>query len=119
MNTVALPTQTESEFKKNNEKERNTVVVQNEELISKYGRGSETLGLDEVVQSCEGYVEFTRDGKIKKRTGQAVAVSKYPEDVMVGQHLCVWGSWWNDVLGWGYACCHSNTKYSPCYQEKG
>ena len=25
--------------------------------------------------------------------------SKYPEDVCYGEHLTVWGSWWNETLG--------------------
>ena len=32
--------------------------------------------------------------------------SKYPEDVFRGNHASVWGSWWNEELGWGYKCCH-------------
>jgi pre-mRNA-processing factor SLU7 len=42
-----------------------------------------------------------RDGKGK---------SKYEEDVLINNHISVWGSWWNETLGWGYACCHSDVK---------
>ena len=27
-----------------------------------------------------------------------------------GNHNQIWGSWWNEELGWGYACCHINDK---------
>ncbi|CAD8176696.1 unnamed protein product [Paramecium pentaurelia] len=36
--------------------------------------------------------------------------SKYEEDKYIGQHTQIWGSYWNEVLGWGFACCYSNQK---------
>jgi len=45
--------------------------------------------------------------------------SKYQEDIIYGDHTSVWGSWWNETLGWGYECCHSNEKHSACYGDKG
>ena len=48
-----------------------------------------------------------------------MGVSKYPENVYIHDHTSVWGSWWNEYLGWGYACCHSNTKMSNCSGTRG
>jgi len=31
----------------------------------------------------------------------------------------VWGSYYNDLLGWGFGCCHTTTKNSMCSGEKG
>ncbi|CAK89246.1 unnamed protein product (macronuclear) [Paramecium tetraurelia] len=45
--------------------------------------------------------------------------SKYEEDKYIGQHTQIWGSYWNEVLGWGFACCYSNQKSQECLGEKG
>ena len=45
--------------------------------------------------------------------------SRYPEDIFRNKHTTVWGSWWNEHLGWGYACCHANDKLSICQGESG
>lgn len=45
--------------------------------------------------------------------------SRYPEDQYINNHTSVWGSWWNETLGWGYSCCNSNDKLSMCEGEKG
>lgn len=45
--------------------------------------------------------------------------SKYEEEKQFGQHTEVWGSYWNEVMGWGFACCYSNTKTEECLGEKG
>ena len=47
------------------------------------------------------------------------AKSKYPEDVFINDHTSVWGSWWNENLGWGYTCCHNTIKASMCLGVKG
>ena len=41
-------------------------------------------------------------------------MSKYNEDIVIGNHFSVWGSWWNEELGWGFKCCHANDKRSYC-----
>ncbi|KAM3127772.1 hypothetical protein pb186bvf_020150 [Paramecium bursaria] len=45
--------------------------------------------------------------------------SKYIEDQYIGEHNQIWGSYWNEVLGWGFACCFSNKKTNECLGEKG
>lgn len=31
----------------------------------------------------------------------------------------MWGSWWNEELGWGFGCCHQTEKGSVCLGERG
>jgi len=45
--------------------------------------------------------------------------SKYEEDVLINDHISVWGSWYNRYLGWGYICCYSTDKLSYCGGVKG
>lgn len=54
-----------------------------------------------------------------KKIQNTMKKSKYAEDQFINNHTSVWGSWWNEVLGWGYACCHSNDKLSICEGESG
>ena len=44
---------------------------------------------------------------------EAVARSRYDEDVYPGDHTSVWGSYWSDGR-WGYACCKSHLKNALC-----
>lgn len=74
----------------------------------------------EHLTETEAYYEYSIDGKLKKDTPQYGRIkSRYPEDVFANDHTSVWGSWWNQYLGWGYQCCHSNTKQSMCMGLKG
>lgn len=51
---------------------------------------------------------------------QAVAKSKYEEDMFPGNHTSVWGSYFDKrSMRWGYACCHSLTFKSYCTGEAG
>lgn len=34
-------------------------------------------------------------------------------------HSSVWGSWWNEILGWGYSCCHGTIRSENCKGQKG
>ncbi len=88
--------------------------------MKKYGIPSSTAQPVEEIAESEAYQEYTVDGRVKKeQTNTGRAKSKYPEDEFVNDHTSVWGSWWNQYLGWGYACCHSNTKMSSCLGPKG
>lgn len=44
--------------------------------------------------------------------------SKYEEDVLVNNHIFVWGSYWF-LNQWGYKCCHTFVKNSYCTGEAG
>lgn len=52
---------------------------------------------------------------IKTQAGK----SRYEEDIFPGDHSTVWGSWWNEELGWGFGCCHQTEKTTTCLGEKG
>ena len=120
LNTIGLPSGTEVLFKKMKEKEKETVSTKTLELLGKYG-GEEHLKADEGIlyAQTEKYVEFGRDGKPKNLYDKGRGKSKYDEDRLINNHSSVWGSWWNEELGWGYKCCFSNEKQSICLGEKG
>lgn len=120
LNTIGLPSGTEVLFKKMKEKEKETVSTKTLELLGKYG-GEEHLKADEGIlyAQTEKYVEFGRDGKPKNLYDKGRGKSKYDEDRLINNHSSVWGSWWNEELGWGYKCCFSNEKQSMCLGEKG
>lgn len=48
-----------------------------------------------------------------------VTRSKYEEDVLVNNHTCVWGSWYNPTFGWGYQCCYAVDRNAQCLGIKG
>ena len=52
--------------------------------------------------------------------GQAVAKSKYEENVFPSNHVSVWGSYYDKrSMRWGFSCCHSLTYKSYCTGEDG
>jgi pre-mRNA-processing factor SLU7 len=89
-------------------------------LLEKYG-GEEHLKAaplhDAAVIENERFVEYDETGAIKGAPKKAVK-SKYAEDVLVNNHISVWGSWWCN-FEWGYSCCHSTVKNSYCTGEEG
>lgn len=84
----------------------------------------------------EGYVEYTRDGKVIQPLTKGPAMpppqppsstgggassssgpvrSMYQEDVHPGNHKAIYGSWFDkESMQWGYACCHSTIHSSYC-----
>eukprot|EP00096_Caligus_rogercresseyi_P015417 TRINITY_DN7854_c0_g1_i1.p1 TRINITY_DN7854_c0_g1~~TRINITY_DN7854_c0_g1_i1.p1 ORF type:complete len:588 (+),score=246.49 TRINITY_DN7854_c0_g1_i1:387-2150(+) len=89
-------------------------------ILSKYG-GEEHLEApprELIFSQTEDYVEYSRHGKVIKGEEEAVARSKYEEDVHPGNHSSVWGSYWKGGQ-WGFACCHSFIKNSYCTGEAG
>ena len=48
---------------------------------------------------------------------RAKVKSRYEEDVLIGNHSAVWGSYW-EAGDWGYACCKSTVKNSYCVANK-
>ena len=54
----------------------------------------------------EGYVEYSADGRVLKVRKRLHEKSKYEEDVLLGSHTSVWGSYFDVSIGsWGFKCC--------------
>ena len=107
-------------FRRKEEKEREeNREAQRKKLLESYG-GEQHLQpklRDALPIENERYVEYDATGAIKG-VPKTETKSKYPEDVLVNNHISVWGSWWRDFQ-WGYACCHSTVKNSYCTGEEG
>ncbi|CAD8157019.1 unnamed protein product [Paramecium octaurelia] len=78
------------------------------------------------VQVDKSNTKDKKEEKLQKKGDEIVTKiqkqiprSKYEEDKYIGQHTQIWGSYWNEVLGWGFACCYSNQKSQECLGEKG
>ncbi|XP_032885542.1 pre-mRNA-splicing factor SLU7 isoform X3 [Amblyraja radiata] len=89
-------------------------------ILEKYG-GQEHLNVpprELLLAQTEDYVEYSRHGAVLKGQEKAVIKSKYEEDVLISNHIAVWGSYWKDGK-WGYKCCHAFMKTSYCTGEAG
>jgi len=120
INPIANPSQTEIIFKDYKKKKEQIKSKMREELLAKYG-GAEHLEAQEdfIPEEIEEYHEYGPDGKPIKKGLKKVKATKYPEDVYVNGHTSVWGSYYDDDLGWGYQCCLSHDKNSQCKGEEG
>jgi len=116
----ANPTSGEITRKKELQEAEEKRAAQKKVLQEKYG-GQDKFGDDTLkkiaVTESERYVEYDERGLIKGAP-KVKAKSKYAEDILIGNHTSVWGSWWSNFK-WGYACCHSTTKNSYCTGEAG
>lgn len=70
-----------------------------------------------LLAQTENYVEYSRTGQVIKGQERAKVKSRYEEDVLIGNHTAVWGSFW-EAGDWGYACCKSTVKNSYCVANK-
>lgn len=93
---------------------------QKKSILEKYGgqKHLDTPPVELLLAQTEDYVEYSRHGTVIKGQEKAVARSKYEEDVLINNHMCIWGSFWKDGR-WGYKCCHSFVKMSYCTGEAG
>jgi len=71
-----------------------------------------------LLGQSEVYAEYDATGRLIKGVEKAVTRSRWEEDVYVGNHTSVWGSWWT-AGQWGYKCCHSTVKHSYCTGAAG
>jgi len=88
-------------------------------VLDKYG-GMEHLKAppkELLLAQTENYVEYSRTGQVIKGQERAKVKSRYEEDVLIGNHTAVWGSYW-EAGDWGYACCKSTVKNSYCVANK-
>ena len=117
---LAMPSQAELSFKAVQERKKMLQQANSKSVLDKYGNAAGELPADlKAVAQTERYAEYDARGRVVK--GQDVKVmSRYEEDVLVGNHTAVWGSWYDMDSGmWGYACCHGTTKGSYCSGEDG
>ena len=117
----ANPTAGEFYRKKELEEAESQRVEREKKLLEKYGGGDQKAMPQAIrnmaITESERFVEYDEAGLIKGAPRQQ-AKSKYPEDVLNGNHKSIWGSWWSNFK-WGYACCHSFVKNSYCTGEEG
>ncbi|KAJ4946253.1 hypothetical protein JOQ06_023921 [Pogonophryne albipinna] len=116
----ADPTKLELLHKSFKVKKEDFKEKQRDSILEKYG-GEEHLDApprELLLAQTEDYVEYSRHGAVLKGQDKAVARSKYEEDVVINNHNCIWGSFWNDGY-WGYKCCHSMVKMSYCTGDAG
>ncbi|EGR29555.1 step ii splicing factor slu7, putative [Ichthyophthirius multifiliis] len=118
LSSIANPTLTEKVFKEMLDKDKNIKNMKIKQILQVYG-GEEHLDVDYdlIVGQTEKYAEYSADGQQLDIYNHKR--SKYIEDVFINNHTTVWGSWYSDVLGWGFACCHNNLKDSVCSGDKG
>jgi pre-mRNA-processing factor SLU7 len=117
---LAMPSQAERSFKDVQERKKMLQQANSKSVLDKYGSAANAPPEDlRAIQQTEAYAEYDVTGRVLR--GQDVKVlSRYEEDVMVGNHTSVWGSWYDLERGiWGYACCHNTTKHSYCSGEDG
>ncbi|KAK6341936.1 mRNA splicing protein [Orbilia blumenaviensis] len=120
MHLQANPTEGEILRKKLETQKDDQTQKKRQALLDKYGGGEylQAPPKGATVTESERYIEYSESGDLVKGKADAVAKSKYPEDVYINNHTSVWGSWWQNFK-WGYACCHSFVKNSYCTGEEG
>ncbi|EAS01139.2 Pre-mRNA-splicing factor SLU7 (macronuclear) [Tetrahymena thermophila SB210] len=118
LSSIANPTLTEKVYREMKNKESTLRDKNMQKVFVQYGGEEHFEGdMDLILGQTEKYAEYAPDGTQLDIYNHKR--SKYAEDIYINNHTSVWGSWFNDYLGWGYACCHSNTKSSTCQGEKG
>jgi len=117
---TAQPTQAEKMHQVFKQRSKDLKSQQKTELMEKYG-GQEHMDAPKelIYGQTEQYVEYSRDGRVLQGRERALVQSKYQEDVMVGNHSSVWGSWFDPVSKtWGFACCQQTMKNAYCIPLK-
>eukprot|EP00930_Biecheleria_cincta_P105905 TRINITY_DN98_c0_g1_i1.p1 TRINITY_DN98_c0_g1~~TRINITY_DN98_c0_g1_i1.p1 ORF type:complete len:704 (-),score=195.17 TRINITY_DN98_c0_g1_i1:40-2082(-) len=117
---TAQPTQALKMFEVYKNRSEDLKKTQQKELVDKYG-GQEHMNApqDLLFSQNDNYVEYARDGRILKGRERAYVKSKYEEDLLVGNHSSIWGSWFDANSGrWGFACCRQCMKNAYCIPIK-
>ena len=110
---VAMPSQTAMLFRQHGEKRQTMQSANLKQLLTKYG-GESHMNLPDHVKAAS---------KMEPETGEQVAANateltgligirtKFTEDVFLGNHSAVWGSFFcTETKKWGYKCCKLTTK---------
>lgn len=117
---TAQPTQASKMFEVFKQRSDDLKTKQKEELMAKYG-GHEHLDAPKelIYGQTDSYVEYSRDGRVLKGRERAYVKSKYEEDLLVGNHSSIWGSWYDPAQkAWGFACCQQCMKNAYCVPLK-
>ena len=117
----SMPSQAELMFKKYKETKSDIVRTLKKNLVEKYG-GEEYLNPPKIFidQENETYSEYTITGKpVPIQNQSKKKKSRYEEDIFLNDHKSVWGSYFHEHFGWGYACCYSHDRNSFCSFEEG
>ncbi|PFH34081.1 putative SLU7 splicing factor [Besnoitia besnoiti] len=112
----AQPTQLEKLYQEHVDRKKDLEDQKKNALLTKYG-GEEHLNADPRLLSAqtEVYVEYSRDGNIAKGRNRVLVKSKYEEDVYIGNHTSVFGSWYNMATQkWGFKCCKQTDFGADC-----
>lgn len=120
LHMLAMPSAAELSFKAVQERKKMLQQANTKSVLDRYGNAADEPSADlKAVAQTEQYAEYDARGRVVR--GQDVkVVSRYDEDVLVGNHTSIWGSWYDIPSGtWGYACCHGTTKGSYCTGEDG
>lgn len=85
-------------------------------LAEKYGNAAaEAPDTALLLGQSEQYVEYGRDGRVIKGEDKVVPKTKYAEDVHLGNHSAVWGSWYDkNTRRWGFSCCQQTSRQAYC-----
>lgn len=116
----AQPTQASKMYDIFKNRSQNLKEAQQKELLEKYGGGEHMEAPREIIFSTnDNYVEYSRDGRVIKGRERQYEKSKYEEDIMVGNHTSVWGSYFDVSTGkFGFKCCKQCMKNSYCIPQK-
>ncbi|KAJ1921172.1 mRNA splicing protein [Mycoemilia scoparia] len=117
MHLQANPTQTSLMNREVDSKKEKLKEATRNSILDKYG-GEVHLSKppEGLITQDEHYVEYSRTGRVIRGQEKSIPKSKYQEDVYIGHHSSVWGSWWNDGK-WGYKCCLQTMKNAYCTRQ--
>lgn len=114
------PTLAEKTFNAVLDKKSHVKLKFDQKILLKYGGGKYLLGQTSkekklIHGESEIYEEYAADGRIIKKLDSFIAKSKYAEDYYPGQHLAIFGSFYDlNTQEWGYKCCKQTVYKSYC-----
>ena len=113
VNAVAMPSQIAMLYRQHENKRTDMQSTNLQSLLNKYG-GESHMSLPEHLKAASKVepeyngVETNHDTELTGLTG---IQTRYNENVHLGNHTSVWGSWFCTVeKKWGYRCCKSFDK---------
>lgn len=116
------PTEVELMRKQYKDKKKKLEELKKQKLLDKYG-GEEHLQAppkELLYGQTEGYVEYSKDGRVIKGEEDTIPSSRHEEDVFPSNHSSVFGSWFDtSTMKWGYRCCHQTVMNTYCTGESG